>query len=172
MCIRDSSYIRKYAGSEEEYLEGVAVIERQAQKMSLLINRLLDMTRLEFGTRKLAKEDTDVSLMVETLCEELDTGARGISLERDIKAVSYTHLDVYKRQHRTSVIAIGDLRIDTGSHSVVRGTRPIELSSREYAILEYLALNQGKVLSREQIENLSLIHIYLNLYICHFHYPP
>lgn len=55
--------------------------------------------------------------------------------------------------HRTSVIAIGDLRIDTGSHSVVRGARAIELSSREYAILEYLALNQGKVLSREQIEN-------------------
>lgn len=55
--------------------------------------------------------------------------------------------------HRTSVIAIGDLRIDTGSHSVVRCARAIELSSREYAILEYLALNQGKVLSREQIEN-------------------
>lgn len=55
--------------------------------------------------------------------------------------------------HRTSVIAIGDLKIDTGSHSVTRGARPIELSSREYAILEYMALNQGRVLSREQIED-------------------
>ena len=47
--------------------------------------------------------------------------------------------------HRTSVITISDLKIDTGSHSVIRGARPIELSSREYAILE-----------------LSLIHILLN----------
>ena len=54
--------------------------------------------------------------------------------------------------HRTSVITISDLKIDTGSHSVIRGARPIELSSREYAILEYMALNQGRVLSREQIE--------------------
>ena len=55
--------------------------------------------------------------------------------------------------HRTSVITISDLKIDTGSHSVIRGARPIELSSREYAILEYMALNQGRVLSREQIED-------------------
>lgn len=63
--------------------------------MSLLINRLLDMTRLEFGTRKLAKEDTDVSLLVETLCEEQDTGARGISLERDIKKQLHAQADAH-----------------------------------------------------------------------------
>lgn len=95
VILAQCGYIRKYAGSEEEYLEGVAVIERQAQKMSLLINRLLDMTRLEFGTRKLAKENTDVSLMVETLCEELDTGARGISLERDIKEHLHAQADAH-----------------------------------------------------------------------------
>lgn len=55
--------------------------------------------------------------------------------------------------HRTSTMVIGDLKIDTGSHTVFRGERPVELSSKEYAILEYMALNQGKVLSREQIEN-------------------
>ena len=36
---------------------------------------------------------------------------------------------------------------------VLTRKRPIELSSREYAILEYMALNQGRVLSREQIED-------------------
>ena len=40
--------------------------------------------------------------------------------------------------HRTSLLKIGG--------------RPIELSAREYAILEYMALNKGNVLSREQIE--------------------
>lgn len=54
--------------------------------------------------------------------------------------------------HKTSVITIGDLKIDTGSHSVARGVRAIELSSREYSILEYMAMHPGQVLSREQIE--------------------
>ena len=54
---------------------------------------------------------------------------------------------------QTSVIEIGDLRIDTASQEGRRGDRSIELSSREYAILKYLAANQGRVLSREQIED-------------------
>lgn len=54
--------------------------------------------------------------------------------------------------HRTSVLKIGDLQIDTGSHAVSRNGRTIDLSAREYAILEYMALNKGNVLSREQIE--------------------
>lgn len=54
---------------------------------------------------------------------------------------------------QTSIIEIGDLRIDTASQEVRRGDRIIELSSREYAILKYLAANQGRVLSREQIED-------------------
>ena len=49
--------------------------------------------------------------------------------------------------HKTSVITIGDLKIDTGSHEVTRGDRSIELSSREY-----MAMHPGQVLSREQIE--------------------
>ena len=53
---------------------------------------------------------------------------------------------------RANLLKIGDLQIDTGSHTVSRGGRPIELSAREYAILEYMALNKGNVLSREQIE--------------------
>ena len=56
------------------------------------------------------------------------------------------------RSHKTSVITIGDLKIDTGSHEVTRGDRSIELSSREYSILEYMAMHPGQVLSREQIE--------------------
>lgn len=58
-----------------------------------------------------------------------------------------------KMGQKTSVIEIGDLKIDAAGHTVSRGSRAIELSSKEYAILEYMALNQGRVLSREQIEN-------------------
>ncbi len=55
--------------------------------------------------------------------------------------------------HTSSIIKIGDLEIDTAGRSVKRGSRNIELSAREFSILEYLAANKGRVLSREQIES-------------------
>ncbi|MEW6600854.1 MAG: response regulator transcription factor [Nitrospirota bacterium] len=58
------------------------------------------------------------------------------------------------RRHKgeaSPIISIDDLTIDINSRTVTRGDREIRLSSREYKILVYLALNKGRVLSREQI---------------------
>lgn len=85
VILAQCGYMKKYAETEEEYREGVDVIERQAQKMSLLINRLLDMTRLDFGTQKPVWEETDLSRLTEILCEEQDTKKRGIILETDLE---------------------------------------------------------------------------------------
>lgn len=51
-----------------------------------------------------------------------------------------------------NVLEIADLRVDTKSHQVWRAGKRIELSSREYEILEYMMRNQGMVLSRKNIE--------------------
>lgn len=53
----------------------------------------------------------------------------------------------------TNTLQVGDLTLDTESHTVKRGESEIILSSKEYNLLEYLMLNKGIVLSREQIEN-------------------
>lgn len=50
------------------------------------------------------------------------------------------------------VIELADLSIDTTKRLVKRGNSDIELSSREYSILEYLMRNKGIVVSKEQIE--------------------
>ena len=55
--------------------------------------------------------------------------------------------------HTSVVLSVGDLTLDTGTHQVTRGGRPIDLSAREYAILEYMCMNPGIVLSREKIED-------------------
>ena len=49
------------------------------------------------------------------------------------------------------LISIDDLTIDINTREVRRGGREIRLSSREYRILVYLALNKGRVLNRDQI---------------------
>lgn len=54
--------------------------------------------------------------------------------------------------HTTDELTLADLTVDLKSHQVSRGGKIIELSGREYAILEYLMRNQGHVLSRSQIE--------------------
>ncbi|MBR5230131.1 MAG: response regulator transcription factor [Firmicutes bacterium] len=51
------------------------------------------------------------------------------------------------------VYKLADLVLDTTSHSVSRADVNIKLSAKEFALLEYLLRNKGKVLSRENIEN-------------------
>lgn len=53
----------------------------------------------------------------------------------------------------SNVLQAGDLTLDTGSQEVRRGDRRIELSAKEYALLRYMLLNKGIVLSRDRIEN-------------------
>ena len=49
------------------------------------------------------------------------------------------------------VLKIGNLVVDTRSRQVSRGSRPIELTSKEYALLECLAREAGKVMGRQEI---------------------
>jgi two-component system OmpR family response regulator len=49
------------------------------------------------------------------------------------------------------VIAIGDVSIDFAARTVFRHGQPIDLSPREFALLETLVRNRGRVLSRDQL---------------------
>jgi len=57
---------------------------------------------------------------------------------------------------KRNVLSIGDLAIDTLKRTATRADRAIELTSREFLLLEYLARRQGQVVSRTEIER----HIY------------
>jgi DNA-binding response OmpR family regulator len=54
-------------------------------------------------------------------------------------------------QPQASRIEMGDLKMDLRSHRVWRGKKSVELSSREFALLEYFVRHSGQVLSRQQI---------------------
>ena len=49
------------------------------------------------------------------------------------------------------VLAVGSLTLRPASREVERGGRPIELTAREYDLLEYLARNEGKVVDKQTI---------------------
>ena len=46
---------------------------------------------------------------------------------------------------------VDDLVVDSASHRVTRGSREIELTAKEYALLEYLARHAGRLVSRAEI---------------------
>lgn len=50
-----------------------------------------------------------------------------------------------------SILQVADLRMDTRGHTVVRGHSTIDLTGREFELLEYLLVNRGTVVSREMV---------------------
>jgi DNA-binding response OmpR family regulator len=52
-----------------------------------------------------------------------------------------------------SVLTVEDLSLDTLTFEVKRANKPIELSKKEFALLEYLLRNQGRTLTKDQIIN-------------------
>ncbi len=52
---------------------------------------------------------------------------------------------------RDPLLRAGDLEINTVTHEVRRGGRPVDLTSKEYAILEYFTRHPNRVLTRSQI---------------------
>ncbi len=54
-------------------------------------------------------------------------------------------------QPRASRIEVGGVKVDLRSRRVWRGDRLVDLSSREFALLEYFMRHPGQVLSRQQI---------------------
>ena len=55
--------------------------------------------------------------------------------------------------NRSNVYTIADLRLDATANTVTRAGKSIELTAKEFALLEYMLRNKGVVLSREMIEN-------------------
>ena len=54
-------------------------------------------------------------------------------------------------QLRPNRIVVDDLVLDTAAQTAVRGGKQIPLTAKEYALLEYLARNAGRVVGREEI---------------------
>jgi two-component system copper resistance phosphate regulon response regulator CusR len=73
---------------------------------------------------------------------------------------------------RPPKITVGDMVLDTSAQSVVRAGRAIPLTAKEYALVEYLARNAGRVIGRAEIAEhvwdetfdpfSNLIEVYIN----------
>jgi two-component system, OmpR family, response regulator ArlR len=58
-----------------------------------------------------------------------------------------------EKQPQGNVIQHRDVVMDRDRHEVTRGERPIQLTAKEYALLEYLLLHRNKVHTRDELFN-------------------
>jgi two-component system OmpR family response regulator len=108
--------------------------------------------------RALRADNTSAPVLMLTARDAIDDRVRGLDSGADdylVKPFSFVELLARVRAmsrrgpiQRTVVLEVGDLRLDSARHQVWRGDTPIDLSRREYAILEALMRHPGDVLSR------------------------
>lgn len=81
----------------------------------------------------------------------LDTGADDYVIKPFDLAELFARLRALIRRSvdkTTNELAIGRVVIDTAARAVTLDAKPVEITAREYALLEYLALHRGEVVTR------------------------
>jgi len=111
--------------------------------------------------KRLRENNVITPVMLLTAKDTIEDRVKGLDLGADdylIKPFSFDELlarirALLRRQSikRETVIKIKDLTMDTNTHAVTRSGKPIELTAKEYAVLEYLMRNKARLLTRSQI---------------------
>lgn len=112
--------------------------------------------------KKLRNKGNHTSILMLTARDNADDKVKGLDLGADdyiVKPFDFNELlarirAVVRRKYGNSSnkLAIGDLILDTSEKSVTRAGKQIELTGKEYEVLEYLMQSKNRILSREQIK--------------------
>lgn len=112
--------------------------------------------------RKLRERRDQVPIMMLTARDGVEDMVRGLDIGADdylakpfdFRALLARVRALLRREkvHRVRIIRVHDLEIDTARRHVMRSGRDIDLSHREYDLLEALAAAEGRVLSRDMIQ--------------------
>jgi two-component system, OmpR family, copper resistance phosphate regulon response regulator CusR len=111
--------------------------------------------------RQMRASNVTTPVLMLTARDAVDDRIHGLDAGADdylVKPFAFAELLARIRAllRRTPLVAaptlqVGDLIINTASHRVLRGEEEVVLTSKEYALLEYLARNAGRVISRSEI---------------------
>lgn len=112
---------------------------------------------------KIVRNDgNNVPIILITAMGSVDNRIKGLNFGADdyiSKPFNFDELEarmyaVLRRQsgNATNKYTIADLVVETDTRKVIRGGKDIELSAKEFSILEYMIRNKGIVLSRDKIE--------------------
>jgi two-component system copper resistance phosphate regulon response regulator CusR len=155
--LREQSYAVDVAATGETALEAASTTAYDI----LILDAMIPPPDGFEVCRQLRAEGIDASILMLTArdsladrVEGLDSGADDYLVKPFEFAELLARLRALLRRRGTRqypVIEVGDLRLDTRSHRVTRGGNELQLTTKEYALLEYLSVNAGRVMGREEI---------------------
>ena len=138
--------------------EGLALAREHPPALVLLDLMLPKMDGVEVCRR--LRSASNVPIIILTARDSVNDKVRGLDAGADdyvTKPFSFEELlarvraALRRKEPDEDVLTVGDLTIRPASREVHRVGRPIELTLREYDLLEYLARNAGKVVDRQSI---------------------
>lgn len=162
-----ASFIRK--GLEEEhYAVDVALDGEEGLSMAqltpydlLILDLMLPSLDGYRILQRLRSEGVDTAVLILTARDGLGDKVRGLDLGADdylTKPFAFAELLARVRAllrrgkpQRSPLLRVADLMIDPAGRRVTRGGNLIELTAKEYALLEYLMRHAGQVLTRTMI---------------------
>lgn len=113
--------------------------------------------------KKLRENKNETAVLMLTARDSIEDKIKGLDLGADdylIKPFDFGELlarirALVRRKYgnTSNTMEIDDLCIDIAKKTVVRGEKNIELTGKEYEVLEYLIQNKGHVLSRDKIRD-------------------
>ena len=121
------------------------------------------MNGIEICEKLREEEKVQTPVLMLTARGELEDKVKGFKAGADdylVKPFAFVELlarvrALSKRPKNSlgEVLKVGELSLDRGKFEAKRGERKIDLSKKEFGLLEYLMRNVGKVMSKEQIIN-------------------
>lgn len=111
--------------------------------------------------KKLRQKGKDTHVLILTAKDSLEDKVKGLNSGADdylIKPFAFEELLARLRslirrnyQKKSDILTAGDIRIDLNDRKVYKNKESILLTPREYALLEYLALRTGEIVTRTDI---------------------
>jgi two-component system OmpR family response regulator len=152
--LQREGYAVDHAGTGDEALQQAAVYEYDAVVLDVMLPGRDGFSVCD----EMRARERWVPVLMLTALDDVSDRIKGLDAGADdylVKPFDFGELLARLRalvrrgpSERPAVIKIGDLRIDPAAHIVTRFDRQIELTGREFAVLEFLARNAGSVVSR------------------------
>jgi DNA-binding response OmpR family regulator len=156
--LKEDGYAVDVASNGEEAIGLATVIDYDL----IILDLMLPIKSGAEVLRELRDQGSKVSVLILTAKDSTEDKVMGLDLGADdylTKPFAFAELRariraLFRRrlEESNNVLKVDDLLLDTITHKVSRAGKDIELTVKEYSVLEYLIRNRGQVLSRTQIE--------------------
>ena len=159
-----TKYLKKNGYSIDSIFDGEEALDylRYGEYDLVILDIMMPKVNGFEVIKELRNNGDNTAILMLTARDSADDKVKGLDLGADdyiVKPFDFNELlarirAVVRRKYGNSSnrLVIGDLILDTSEKSVTRAGKQIELTGKEYEVLEYLMQSKNRILSRDQIK--------------------